>query len=556
MTPWQFGALFLAGLTLFFTGVTSLRERLQQASGRRLRRSIARVTGRPWIAIPAGIGAGVVTQSASAVAFILAGMVATGLVELRAALPVIAASNVGTALLVFLAAFDLRTAVFYLIGVCGLALHFRVAPRWEGILGALFSVGLLFLGLDLMKQAFAPLPSSEGFREVASLIKDWMLAPFLLGAACRMFIQSSSAIGVIAIALQGAGMFTETQAMLLVCGAGPGVALASLFLSGSLKGTPRQAILYLGLVNLVSGCALAALIALDEKGGGFLRATLDAATADPSRRIALVFLASMAGCLAFGLAILPWCERLLDRLEARSPEEDFSRPGFIYDDALAAPDTAVELAAREQQRLLELTIELLDTVRDQGQPADERWRRFQGFAGSDAGAADGPGARGVGADRLHRGMKSVQGELRSFLGELVADRLDPQTSQSVIHLERRQEVIEAIEESVHEFVGARSSTPVAGRAEEIMERLTESTSLLLLTARDAWMGGDAIDLEHLVLLTADRGDMMERIRFGCRELDTTHEQQSAVFYSITLFERIVWLLRQFGLSLRDAPSLA
>ena len=153
-------------------------------------------------------------------------------------------------------------------------------------------------------------------------------------------------------------------------------------------------------------------------------------------------------------------------------------------------------------------------------------------------------------------MKSVQGELRSFLGELVADRLDPQTSQSVIQLERRQEFIEAIEESVHEFVGARSSTPVAGRAEEIMERLTESTSLLLLTARDAWMGGDAIDLEHLVLLTADRGDMMERIRFGCRELDTTHEQQSAVFYSITLFERIVWLLRQFGLSLRAAPSLA
>ena len=47
----------------------------------------------------------------------------------------------------------------------------------------------------------------------------------------------------------------------------------------------------------------------------------------------------------------------------------------------------------------------------------------------------------MGADGLHRGLKSVQGELRSFLGELVADRLDPQTSQSVIQLERRQEVI-------------------------------------------------------------------------------------------------------------------
>jgi hypothetical protein len=105
---------------------------------------------------------------------------------------------------------------------------------------------------------------------------------------------------------------------------------------------------------------------------------------------------------------------------------------------------------------------------------------------------------------------------------------------------------------VNGFVSTRRAAAFQGRVAELMERITESTSLLLLTARDAWSGADAQDIEHLLKLTADRGDLMERIRAGCQGGEIAIEDQSALFYAISLFERTVWLLRQLGLSLQSA----
>ena len=73
-------AFFLAGLSLFFYGVNGVREKLQQASGRRLRNVLARFTKNPVIAVLLGVFSGAVTQSSSAVSFILSGLVATGLI--------------------------------------------------------------------------------------------------------------------------------------------------------------------------------------------------------------------------------------------------------------------------------------------------------------------------------------------------------------------------------------------------------------------------------------------------------------------------------------------
>jgi phosphate:Na+ symporter len=518
-------ALFLAGLSLFFTGVAGVKTRLQQLNGRRVRRMLARVTDRPVLAGLIGALMGAITQSASAVAFILSGMVATGMVSMRRALPVVASSNVGTALLVFLAAVDLRLAVFYLIGLCGLAINFRVAPRFEAIFGVLFSIGLLFFGLDLMKQAFKPLPGFPEFQAFATFLKGWEFAPVLLGAACRMFIQSSSAIGVIAITLEKGGIFDETQSMLLICGAGPGVALASAFLSSNLKGAPRQTVIYQGLINLLSGGLLSGLILLDaELGSGVVKRLV--ALVPASQCIALLFLANMAGCLLIGLAILPWVERWLRRLAPPDPGEDISRPVFLHDEALEVPGTAIDLAASEQRRLFDYTIQLLDCAR-----VDVATQSLSPSA-------------------LHLGMRDLMGEVRAFLDELVTRPLDLQVSRAVLELERRQEHLVALEESVNQFVSTRRSDAFSGRTAELMERLAESLNLMLLTARDAWAGTDALDLDHLLRLTEDRGDLMERIRAGSQNGQATHDQQSALFYATTLFERTVWLLHQLGLSLQ------
>lgn len=521
-------ALFLAGLSLFFTGVAGVKSKLQQLSGRKFRLALARVTDRPVLAGFMGAAFGAVTQSASAVAFILSGMVAAGLITLRRALPVVAASNVGTALLVFLAAIDMRLAILFLIGLTGLMLHFKILPRLETLFGALFAIGLLFLGLGLMKEAFGPLPRYDWFQALAGFLGSWPLAAFFLGAALRMVIQSSSAIGVIAIALQGGGLFTEFQSLMLICGAGPGVALSGLFLGGNLSGPPRQIVFYQGIINFLSGCVVGLILLVSEAAGHkLLFQAIDILALDAGGRIAWVFLLNMSGCLLIGLVLAPFIEPVLQRLAPPTVEQSLSRPAFIHDDALEVPEAAVDLVEKEQSRLCGITLRLLDTMREESRE-------------------DGDAAT------LFAASCSLRVEITSFLAELVRRQISGDTVAAVLALERRQENLNALADALRQFVGACGGGKFSPRVQALVDRLAESLHLIFTAAQDAWATRDAIDLEMLLKLTEDRGEMMERLRRSCQAqgVGISPDESSTLSYATTLFERMVWLLRQLGLSLR------
>jgi phosphate:Na+ symporter len=517
-------ALFLAGLSLFFTGINGVKSKLQRLSSRKFRQVLARVTDRPVLAGAVGVVFGAVTQSASAVAFILSGMVATGLITLRRALPVVAASNVGTAVLVFLAAVDMRVAVLAVIGITGLMINFRIASRLEALLGAFFAIGLLFLGLDMMKNAFAPLSGYPWFLAMTSFLKTWVWAPFLLGAALRMIIQSSSAIGVIAIALQSAGLFTELQAVLLICGAGPGVALAGFFLSGTLEGPPRQIVLFQGLINLMSGTVFAVLFALSDLfGHRFLFQFVDAMAVDSSDRIAWAFFLNMSGCLAAGLVAAPFAERLLQRLAPETEAQDLSRTAFLHDEALQVPEAAVSLVDKEQQRFFSLAERAVHTL-----------------------CADCPKDDALETKTFHSVATSLGNEIGSFLRELIKCELTNTAATSILLYERRQENLMSLAETVSQFATTRRTQ--TENLEGLFGNITESLHLILLTAQDAWRSRDAEDIALLLVLTSDRSELMERIRQT--QVVANLDQKSALFYATTLFERMVWIVRQLGLSLQ------
>ncbi len=74
-------APFLAGLGLFFCGVHFIAANVTPLVGRRLRAVLMRVSQRPTLAAISGIVAGMITQSANAVAFIA--LTAHALVEDR-----------------------------------------------------------------------------------------------------------------------------------------------------------------------------------------------------------------------------------------------------------------------------------------------------------------------------------------------------------------------------------------------------------------------------------------------------------------------------------------
>lgn len=520
-------ALFLVGLSLFFHGVGGIKSHLQGLSSRRLRRQLASWAGHPVLAGLWGFGFGAITQSSTAVAFILTGLVSSGLMTVARALPIVAWANLGTVLLVFFASFDLHLGFLYLLGTAGMALAFDLGgARLRPLLSTLFCVGLLFFGLQLMKDAFAPLSTFPWFRDFTGFIQGSAFAVFVAGALLRVLVQSSSGIAVIAIALAHGGLLTGGQAAMMMYGTGMGVGLSIYLLSANLRGVPRQIALYQTLINGFAGVTLAALYYVETMAGvPLLLALAEKLAADGGLRLAFVFLFLQATAVGTALIFSAPAARWLEKLAPATDEQDLARPRFLDETALADPESALDLVDKEQARLFGYLLAQLDTVRVET-----------------AGTVTLPAAT------VYRAGMAVGAEIQTFLRELIEQSSDRATSERLLGLEQRQSSLGALNETIFHFVETtgklRAGTVLVEG--DFLDRLAESLNTLLLTAADAIRGTDRADLDLLLGLTADRGEMMERLR---RTTMTDFPGgdapfKSHLFYLTSLFERTVWLLRQ------------
>src|SRR5262249_60956339 len=96
------------------------------------------------------------------IVFILVSLVSSGLTTVKRALPIVTWANVGCSALVLAAVLDLRVGILYLIGLAGAAFAFDRSRRF-GALGAVFGVGMLFYGIELMKTGADPIKQLAWF---------------------------------------------------------------------------------------------------------------------------------------------------------------------------------------------------------------------------------------------------------------------------------------------------------------------------------------------------------------------------------------------------------
>lgn len=96
------------------------------------------------------------------------------------------------------------------------------------------------------------------------------------------------------------------------------------------------------------------LLVVEDAGVPLLRAfAFHAAASDPIR-LALVFFLSNAIPAVLITPLLPTCGELLRRLWPTDPAADPGRPKFLTSQALADPETALDLVARELGRLFSM----------------------------------------------------------------------------------------------------------------------------------------------------------------------------------------------------------
>jgi phosphate:Na+ symporter len=516
-------ALYLAGLSFFFTGVAGISDNLRQMSGQRFRLLLGRATHHPVLAGLLGTAMGAATQSASVVGMILTGMVASGMLALPRALIVLSCANLGTAILVFIAALDLHLPVLLVIGLSGLMLAFKLFAKWKPGWAALLSAGLIFFGLDMMKQAFKPLSTSPEAADIGKFLDYFPDATFLVGMLMRSVIHSSSGVAAISITFSKGGMLADFPAMMAMAGLGMGTAAASFFLSSNLRGITRQISVHQALTNMVASLVVAGLLVLERFTQlPLLIALLHRLSNSVSGRMAMLYFLFNLVLVLICLASLPWAPQWLARMSPPTPEEDLSRPQYLHADTLLSPETALDLVALEQLRLLRTLVRYLDSARGEGP---------------------------LKLEPLHVAANQLADEIAHFLQALVKLPIAPSIATRAISFQRKEDTLLALEENVFLFA---QTLVTRHDAAELAGRLVEALDTLLLTAVDALHLQDAADVDLLVRLTDDRGGMMDRLRNRLRVDDRRHvDDISALHYATTLFERNVWLLRQLALWMRE-----
>jgi phosphate:Na+ symporter len=533
----QMIAPLLAGLGLFFCGVHFVSVNLTPLAGRRFRAVLTRLVKRPWLAAFTGTLAGVVTQSTNAVTYVIIGLVSGGVLDKRRAILIPTWAHVGTSVLVILVAINFKVAASYLVALAGFAVYFgfEKTDRARHLIGTVLGIGLLFLGLDALKQGALPLRDLLIDNGVIAAVVGAPVLLMLLGVALTVVCQSSTVVGAIAVAATSVGIFDLPSACWLIYGSNLGSGINHIFLAHAMRGEAAQ-IALIQVVQKFSGfLGILAIMGIGYAlGRDFLYSETAFFSVHESGRVAIVFLVYQLIGSLFCTLFLKQIIALLERLSPPLPLQEMSKPMYLIDEALVEPTFAIELVAREERRLLERLPATLDEVRADAEPPIQS-----------SGA-------------LRAAAASITRAIVQYMEQILAANLAAEDRDRIVRLQHRVTNLNALFESLDDFAGNAKIAKKSASSGRVAEQMVESLHSLLSALVDASASEQSDDLQFLLSLLGHRDEIMEKIRQRVMRDDPNMpmEQQTAIFAATMLFERIVWLARRNALLLTPASARA
>jgi len=217
--------------------------------------------------------------------------------------------------------------------------------------------------------------------------------------------------------------------------------------------------------------------------------------------------------------------RLLDRFWAATQEEAWSEMRFLHDQALRDPETALILLTREQSRLLgQLPLYL------------QELRKVSSGNGNPA------------YNSIHAAFESVAKEIEAFLAELFRQEITAANSEKALNVQNRQKLLEGLEEVVRELVVDLDRWVSSKGDATLRDAFVEGLDTLLITACDAAESKQTEDVELLIKITQDRGELLRAMRqnYMAKEIGFTSEGRQLFLRITGRFETAVWVLSRMA----------
>ena len=516
----------VGGIGLFIAGMWLLTENLKALTTRRLRRNAGRLTENRFSALAWGALAGAITQSMSAMTFIVMSLLRSGLITSRGSLALILGGCLGLSSLVVIVTFDIKVVSLYVLGLAGAVVASERLSSFRRLAASFLGGAMLIFGLVLLKDSAAPLAEQPWFQDMMESTGESIALAFAVAAFLTFVVQSSSVVTVLGINLAAAGLVSVDQAIMIMYGSIFGSGAILYVLSAGVAGQARQVAMYLVGYNALT-CAVLVPLLYCEIHFGFplVKAAVLALDLEVDQQLAAIYVFLTVFLLPVMLAGLEWSASVLERLWPTSQAEELSRPQFIHDHASVDVDTSLMLVDLEQRRAARNLSRFFDAVR-----------------------------RGESIGPLRDATRKLLSDVTEFLDDL-------QTLHSEYGVERhnsirnRQKLLVWLEDSL----GTLCETLAAGDDQsplaEFRMTICESVDSVLLSLVDAMESDDRVSWDIARRLTGDRSEMMREIRteFLRRDPPLQHPEFIDVMRITNSVEETFFLFSKMEKEFNQAP---
>lgn len=236
----------IGGLGLFLYGMNLMGEGLQKSAGDKLKKIIELLTSNVLMGVLVGVVVTGIIQSSSATTVMVVGFVNAGIMSLPQAIGVIMGANIGTTVTAQLVSFNLEGLAPVALGIGIIIFLFSSKEKNKHLAEILIGFGILFTGMEFMKDAVKPLADLPQFRDALLYFGVHPILGILAGFLITGIVQSSSASMGMLIALASEGLLPLTSALPILYGDNIGTCVTSLLSSiGASRNAKRAAIMHL-----------------------------------------------------------------------------------------------------------------------------------------------------------------------------------------------------------------------------------------------------------------------------------------------------------------------
>ena len=351
---------FIGGLGMFIYGMQIMAQGLENAAGSKMKSLLEVLTKNKFFGVLLGAFITAVIQSSSATTVMVVGFVNAGIMNLTQAMGVIMGANIGTTVTGWLVSSVEWAKALSPANIAPVAVMIGVIVMLTGkrrstkdISSIIVGFGILFIGMDMMKDAMVPLQQSEAFIHAMTTISNPVLA-ILLGAGFTALIQSSSASVGILQALAVSGLIPLSSAIYIIFGQNIGTCITSVLASlGANRNAKRATIIHLSfnIIGTIVFMAFAALVPFVS--------WMESVTSNPAAQIAnthtIFNIATTLLLIPFGSRLAKLAQVILPVKQEEIEDAGYNIPlTFVDEDNIGSVPIAISSLRKEAMAMLQL----------------------------------------------------------------------------------------------------------------------------------------------------------------------------------------------------------